>query len=151
MKVFFIILIAIAAGLGWYLYQAQFAGQSISPNGNGLVSATPAQSPVITPSPAKTTVLVTYTDAGFSQKAITVKKGTIVTFVNNSSDRLWVGSDPHPIHDQYPTTGGCIASTFDACSGIAPGASWSFQFDIAGTWGYHNHLNPGKKGTVVVQ
>jgi len=94
---------------------------------------------------------VTYTNSGFSPKVLTTTRGSTITFVNASSDAINVASDPHPIHDLYPTTGGCISSTFDSCDNIPPGQSWSFTFDVLGTWEYHNHRNPGKRGTIVVQ
>lgn len=94
---------------------------------------------------------VTYTDSGFSPASITVRAGDSVTFKNDSSQPFWPASNPHPVHTGYPTTGGCIGSTFDACGPIAPGGSWSFTFGIKGAWGYHNHLNPGFDGTVVVE
>lgn len=98
-------------------------------------------------------VLVYYGANGFSTSSITFKipVGAAVEFFNKSNEDMWVASNPHPTHSSYPTTGGCIASTFDSCRGIPPGGSWSFVFDVAGTWGYHNHLNPGHKGTVVVR
>jgi plastocyanin len=99
----------------------------------------------------KKTVAVAYTDVGFSPASVSINKGDTVRFVNQSSEKLWVGSNPHPVHNGYPTTGGCRSSTFDSCKEIAAGDAWEFTFDIAGTWGYHNHLNPGKGGTVVVQ
>ena len=64
---------------------------------------------------------------------------------------MWTASAVHPTHRAYPTTGGCLGSTFDACKGVQPGASWSFRFDIAGTWKYHNHLNPNNTGAIVVE
>jgi len=94
---------------------------------------------------------VTYTDAGFSPRILTVKKGTTVSFKNTSSRPMRVASDPHPTHDKYPTKGGCVGSTFDVCNTIAPSQSWSFTFDAVGTWGYHNHVNPREGGTIVVQ
>jgi len=32
-----------------------------------------------------------------------------------------------------------------------PGESWSFKFDEGGTWKYHDHLNPGATGMIVVE
>src|SRR5207244_484490 len=86
----------------------------------------------------------------FNPQTLTVKKGDTVTFRNNASDDMRVASNPHPIHNGYPTTGGCVSSTFDSCSNTSPGDSWSFKFDIAGSWGYHNHLNPAEGGTIIV-
>ncbi len=96
-------------------------------------------------------VTVTYTDNGFSPKTVTVAKGGMVTWKNTASDAVRVASNPHPIHNGYPTTGGCVGSTFDSCNNIPPGGTWSFTFTFVGSWGYHNHLNPGEGGTVVVK
>jgi len=111
---------------------------------------TPPPAPPATP-PAADQATITYTDSGFSPSVLTITAGTTVTFLNKSSEPFWPASNPHPIHNGYPTTGGCRTSTFDACGGIAPGGSWSFQFKIHGSWGYHDHLNPGAQGTIVVQ
>lgn len=94
---------------------------------------------------------VAYTDTGYLPSVIKVKVGEAVTFKNESSQPMWTASAMHPTHIVYPTTGGCIGSTFDACKGVQPGESWSFKFDIAGSWKYHNHLNPSHFGTVVVE
>jgi len=95
--------------------------------------------------------VITYTSGGFSPSVINVKKGEEVTFLNESGGAMWPASAIHPTHTLYPTQGGCVGSTFDACQGIQPGDSWSFKFDIAGSWKYHNHLNPSQTGTVVVE
>ena len=95
--------------------------------------------------------VVSYTDSGFSPNILTIKKGDVVTFTNTASDAMRVASNPHPIHNGYPTTGGCVSSTFDSCSDISPGQTWTFKFDIVGKWGFHNHLNPSEGGTIVVQ
>lgn len=108
-----------------------------------------ASAPQQTP-PKDNNFTVIYASQGFSPASLGIETGGIVKFVNQSSEPLWVGSDPHPVHTAYPTTGGCINSTFDSCKGIQPGESWSFTFGVKGTWGYHNHLNPGKKGKVIV-
>ncbi len=110
----------------------------------GNVNGVPGQN-------VQTQNVVTFTDNGFIPSTLTVAKGTTVVFVNNSAAALRVSSDPHPLHNGYPTTGGCVASTFDSCSNIQPGGRWSFKFDTVGTWGYHDHLNPVLKGTIVVR
>lgn len=95
--------------------------------------------------------VVTYANSGFSPSILTIKKGETVIFKNQSSNSMWTASAVHPTHREYPTTGGCLGSTFDACSGIQPGNSWSFRFNISGTWKYHNHLSPSDTGTIVVE
>jgi plastocyanin len=104
-----------------------------------------------TPQTTASDNVVTYTDTGFSPATITINKGDTVTFENIASNDVWVASNPHPQHNGYPTTGGCIGSTFDACGNISPNNSWSFKFDITGSWGYHNHLNHTEGGTVIVK
>ncbi len=158
-----IIVVLVLAGAGIYFLgsgsnQALAPESSAVPTQNNPASETPtvtgAPSESQTSSPATNEVkgaTVTYTDSGYSPATLTVKAGTTVTFVNQSSGKIWTASDPHPVHNGYPTTGGCRTSTFDECRGDAPGSSWSFKFDIKGTWGYHNHLNSGMRGTIVVQ
>ncbi len=87
--------------------------------------------------------LVVYSDDGFSPSTITVKKGTTVTFRNDSSSQMWIASDPHPTHTDLPG--------FDGLRGYNQGESYTYTFEKVGTWGYHNHLNSSDKGTVVVQ
>jgi len=86
------------------------------------------------------TVLVT--SAGFEPSTITVPTGTKVTWVNQSGSLTNVSSDVHPTHLLYPPLN---LGSFDA------GQSVSLVFDTAGTHGYHNHLNPSEKGTVIVE
>ena len=111
----------------------------------------PSQQPPASQAPVVKENAVTYTNSGYLPSTLTVKKGETVTFKNQSSRAMWTASAVHPTHRGYPTTGGCLGSTFDACAGIQPGNSWSFKFDISGTWKYHNHLNPGDTGTIDVQ
>jgi len=110
-----------------------------------------ALNPARLPISPKSENVVTYGDSGFSPSTITVKKGDSVIFKNTMPGGMWVASNPHPVHNAYPTTGGCITSTFDSCTGIPAGQSWSFTFDKVGTWKYHNHLHLNQGGTIVVQ
>ena len=102
------------------------------------------------------TFTVTRTDDGFSPTPLTIKKGSTVTFVNNSSEPSWPASAMHPTHTVYP--GSDIqkcgsdeqGSIFDACKGLENGESFSFTFNEAGEWGYHDHLNSKKFGKIIV-
>ena len=94
---------------------------------------------------------VFYDGANFSPATVNIKKGGIVVFENNGSADMWPASAMHPTHADYPVTGGCLGSIFDACQGIAPDDSWSFAFDVVGSWKYHDHLNPKAFGTIVVE
>lgn len=104
-----------------------------------------------------TTTIVTYTNSGFSPSSVTINAGEVVMFVNEGSNLMWPASAIHPTHTVYP--GSSIQkcgtaeedSIFDACSRVTSGNSWSFTFTETGTWKYHNHLNIGKTGTIVVE
>ena len=85
---------------------------------------------------------VVVSENGFSPSEITIKKGSVVTFVNKSKRSVWPASDPHPTHTDY--------SGFDPKKGIPSGDSWSFTFDQVGEWAYHDHLSPFRQGTVTV-
>src|SRR5688572_2163589 len=75
----------------------------------------------------------------FSPATITVKKGTTVTWTNAGSAKVWIASDPHPVHNGYPG--------FDSGTDLSAGESFSFTFDRPGSWGYHNHLNASVRGS----
>ena len=120
-----------------------------------IKSATRPSMPVLQVSENKTSVtkesVITYTDAGYSPSALEIKMGETVTFKNESQQSMWPASAMHPTHQEYPTTGGCLGSAFDACMGVQPGDTWSFKFDIAGNWKYHDHLIPKNFGAVTVK
>lgn len=89
-------------------------------------------------------VVVTYNGTAFSPKAVTIKKGDSITFVNESAGGMSVASDPHPSHTIYPE--------FDQYKSTERGQkSFTFVFDKVGSWAYHNHLNSSATGLVVVE
>jgi len=155
-----IAIIAVVLVGGYFLFfgSAPQPTPSVSePSSQQPITQSPAsdpstqQQPPVSQAPAVKENVVTYTNSGYSPNTLTVKKSETVTFKNQSSQSMWTASGVHPTHRGYPTTGGCIGSTFDACQGVQPGNSWSFKFDISGTWKYHNHLNPSDTGTIVVE
>lgn len=148
-----IALVVAIIALGWIMY-----GKNISGNPRSVAlqqeqtSANLATAQVSGFFIDKTyVVIVTYADSGFSPSEITIPKGSAVIFRNYSSKKMRVASNPHPAHNEYPATGGCVGSAFDSCDNIPQKVSWSFVFDSPGTWGYHDHLNPGKGGVVIVR
>jgi len=169
-----VVIVAVVIVGGYFLLKSP-AYKAPAPTAQAPVTETPSAPTTETPSretvPAPTTQapakeiplpgstgqvpsgpnVVTYMNSGYSPSTLRVKVGATVVFHNNSSQSMWTASAFHPTHTAYPTTGGCIGSTFDACKGIQPGDSWSFKFDIAGTWKYHNHLNPSDTGTIIVE
>lgn len=116
----------------------QQATPSSSPSATTTGTATPSTQPS---KPASATT-ITVTATGFSPQTITIKAGTKVTWINQSGITANVSSDPHPVHTDYPPLN---------LGSFANGSSVSLVFDTAGTHGYHNHLNPSQKGTIIVQ
>jgi plastocyanin len=99
-------------------------------------------SPVVTKILPEPTVVVTRTQNGYEPKEITIKKGEVVLWKNESKDYHWPASDLHPTHAIY--------SEFDPLKPVGPGQDWAFQFNQAGTWKYHDHIRANKVGTITV-
>lgn len=97
--------------------------------------------------------VIKYDGSSFSPSTIIIKKGQSVTWVNESSQPMWVASAMHPTHEVYPetSTNDCFGSSFDTCRSFAPDESWSFTFNSAGEWPYHNHLRAVNFGKVIVE
>ena len=112
--------------------------------------------------------LIHITSTGFSPSTITVAPGTTVTWINNDTTAHWVASARHPTHDAYPgaaydesgSYGGTLScaaegqpktGAFDTCKSLEKGDTYSFTFNQAGMFPYHDHVNPTIFATVVVQ
>ena len=149
-----LILLVVLIGVGVVFYLSG-SFQSTAPNVPGPNVAPPEANPPPVPVPNQAGDIpantILYTDDGFMPATLTVKAGAKVTFLNESSFQVWPASNNHPTHRLYPTTGGCVGSTFDACKGVKPDGFWSFVFSIPGAWKYHDHLSPARTGSVVVQ
>lgn len=156
-KISIIVVVIALVGFGGYFFLRAPATPS-APSTENSSANTPSetktpesQSENTPPQSEETTHVITYSDNGYEPKTITIRTRQSITFKNQSSQAVWPASAKHPTHRDYPTTGGCIGSTFDACRGVQPSESWTFLFDIPGTWKYHNHLNPSNTGTVIVE
>ena len=87
-------------------------------------------------------VTVIYTDDGYLPNEVSIKRGDIVEFRNESDTFFWPASDIHPTHTIYPA--------FDPLRPIESGNSWSFRFEEAGTWRFHDHIQSHRVGTITV-
>ncbi len=100
--------------------------------------------------------IIEITPAGFSPPKIEIPKGSQVAFINKDGAKHWPASNTHPTHTEYPNSdiNKCgtsqQAETFDACHSLEQEESYSFIFNEAGSWNYHDHLNPGLQGTITV-
>ncbi len=97
------------------------------------------------------------TSSGFSPETLTIARGETVTWINRDSEKHWPASAIHPTHKVYPGSDieKCGTSEenviFDSCRGLASGESWSFTFNEIGSWGYHDHLDVGLRGKIIVE
>ena len=115
-----------------------------------------SQEEIISETPEPTEHLVEITLEGFVPKDLEIKKGEKVTWVNKLITEVRPAGDYHPTHTIYP--GSSIIkcgtaeekNTFDACRSLKKGESYSFVFNEAGGWAYHNHLQPSKDGKIIV-
>ncbi|MEK7640873.1 MAG: hypothetical protein AAB389_02655 [Patescibacteria group bacterium] len=85
---------------------------------------------------------VVITGKGFEPTTIKVTAGAKVVWTNQDIRPHWPASALHPTHNLLPG--------FDALQGLSEGESYSFVFEKAGVWKYHDHLNPGLVGVVEV-
>lgn len=148
-----VIILAIIIIGGWFFFSGVPAK---APTIN-----TETASPVVSTTEAITSaatsgITVAYTDQGFSPSSVTIVLGTTVTFINQSTKDVWVASAKHPDHTVYGGTSlsqhcpDTANSSFDACAATASGGSYSFTFNKAGSWKYHDHITPTQFGTIVV-
>lgn len=89
-----------------------------------------------------TTTTVLMKEDSFEPETSTIKKGATVTFKNEDKVARWPASNLHPTHTIYPE--------FDPQQPVEAGQSWSFTFNKAGAWKYHDHLIPSIRGIIVV-
>ncbi len=88
------------------------------------------------------TFIVTRTVEVFKPATVTIRVGDTVTFTSAVGEPFWPASDFHPSHQIYPE--------FDSKHGLMSGERWSFVFERAGTWTYHDHLAREVRGSVIV-
>lgn len=90
---------------------------------------------------------ITATDLGFDPKEVTVNAGESITWVNNSSRTIQIGSANHPDHKINPDlTGGEYVVEIPAGQSKTVSAGTK-----VGRWAYHNHLKASEGGTVVIK
>lgn len=102
---------------------------------------TPGQSPTQAPTTGNT-AQVSIKDFQFSPAALTVKKGTTVTWTNEDSVAHDVAND---------ATDSVSAGQLFKSKPLAKGESFSFTFDQAGEYPYHCPIHPAMKARVVVE
>lgn len=117
---------------------SQVEDQTVSPS--AVEKETPTENGGVMEKKEENTV--TLTSAGFTPKTITVKVGDEVVWVNKSGATATVDSAQHPTHLVYPKLN---------LGNFENGEELRLVFDEKGKYNYHDHLNPSRFGTVVVE
>lgn len=97
----------------------------------------------VAPSDGMGMVTVRYTNTGFEPTKLSVPVGTMVEFINQSDEEMWVASNMHPDHEILPT--------LDQFKGAGKGQNYMYTFDKKGVWPYHDHINPSLEGVITVE
>lgn len=127
---------------GWYLLQSQ-KGQAPTPSPQVTTEEVSPSTEEATEAAEVEENVVKITSSGFSPKDITIKIGESVTWMNEDSESHQVNSAVHPTHQLYPP--------LNTVGLLKQGAKKSLSFPEAGTYKYHDHLNPSLTGSVTVE
>ena len=131
---------------GWFLMRPK---AQVTPVASDVPVSTPVQSESVTPAASegasmnKNETVVKISSDAFSPKSVTIKAGDTVTWMNKDTADHQVNSDPHPTHTLFPI--------LNKIGLIKAGDKKSLQFTTAGTFTYHDHLNPSLIGSITVQ
>jgi plastocyanin len=118
-------------------------------------SQKPETGEVQLPTPAPNEILMS--SSGFTPATLTTQIGETITFKAFDDSNRWPASDIHPSHINYPGSNinKCFTieqnDIFDSCGGLLKGSTFKFTFTEPGTWKYHDHLQPSKKGMIIVE
>jgi plastocyanin len=142
-----IVLIVVLAG-GWLFVSSR---NQTNPTTSNETTTPTAETPIQTPAGSESTDsastteqnMVMISSSGFSPESLTVKVGDTVTWKNDDTKPHTVNSDPHPAHTLFPE--------LNEISAIRAGETKTHTFTKAGTFKYHDHLNPASTGTIVVE
>lgn len=135
-------IILIVISVGYFVWKGKSSSSGEVKTESNINESIPVNSGGEKPVVQKENIVV-YTDSGFSPNKLEISVGSIVIFKNESSDLMWVASAPHPTHTNYPA--------FDAKKGYEKDIDYSFTFDKAGEFKYHDHLNPSRFGAIIVK
>ncbi|MFI5270652.1 MAG: cupredoxin domain-containing protein [Candidatus Saccharimonadales bacterium] len=110
-------------------------GSGVFHGGSKVSAATPAQ---IAPA------AVSITDSGFVPATVTIKVGQAVVWTNDAvTSHFVISDDPVPLKAGEPQP--------NSVQSIKPGDTYSYVFNQAGSYGYHDTIDPSFQGTVVVK
>lgn len=120
---------------------ALFRSPEIAMNSSGLAASAGT---VVDASGVKS-VIVTYTNAGFSPAVAEVSRGGSVYFINMSDRALRIAPLKNPADASSAYIG------FEASKSIKNGESYGVSLTTPGIWGYKNMNVPATVGVVIVE
>lgn len=153
----FLILIFVLVGIGGVVVILNLAGRPGVPPTTLPPTKAPLQKPLPTEpwptskpattsptiGPTKKVTIIDIKNGAFVPKTVTVEVGDTLIFENRDSTPHWIASSPHPIHTDLPG--------LNSQKGLTQGERYTFIVPKAGTFGYHDHLNPSTTGTIIVK
>jgi len=100
--------------------------------------------------------VIEITSDGFIPNSVEINAGDKVTWISKIESESWPASAMHDSEGSFSGSKACVSEgvakkgAFDSCSGLKKGENWSFIFEQKGAWNYHDHLQAGKYGKVIV-
>lgn len=132
-----IVIIVIIAGVSLFIKKpANTTNQTISKTQNTTKTQNQTKKKITS------SMDVILTSNGFKPNNLEIKIGGQVVWTNKSGVTASVNSDNHPTHLLWPFLN---LGTFENEESV------SVMFEKPGTYTYHNHYNPGQKGTIIVK
>lgn len=109
-----------------------------------VVAPTITPTPSITPTPTpRDSETIMVTNGKFVPEKITIKRGSLINFINLTNNPINIESADHPKHQLYPELNLGIVKTNDTTKSV--------DFEKAGIYQYHNDNNLKMQGEIIVQ
>ncbi|MEI9914277.1 MAG: cupredoxin domain-containing protein [Candidatus Saccharibacteria bacterium] len=137
-----IVLLVLVAGSITYLASRGSAATSTSTIASAPRSAPTSTAAIVNVSKAPV-AQVSVTSTGFYPASIEVVRGQAVVWVNNDSKPHQIASDPYPSDNTL--------ASLNSENSLLANDAYTYIFDKAGVYTYHDNLNPKLEGSVVVK
>ncbi len=136
--------IAVVLLIGGIAYAVARSSYEKTPPTTSVPAATESTEETTTPEVApanESATTINFTDNGFEKDTYTVKKGSTVTVMNQSSTSVQFSSDNHPSHTDQSELNMKM---------LQAGESGTFTVTKVGEWGFHDHIQDQYEGVLVV-
>lgn len=141
-KVAWIVVLVLVLGGGYWWMNKSAAPETPASTTETAGEAGTAPVTPGTPAASAQTVTIVWKNDAFTPANVEIKMGDSVMFKNEGAKDFNLESNPHPTHTGF--TGLNVGV-------IAPGKSSTVVFPTAGSFSYHNHMNPTVGGMITVK